>query len=195
VPAPTNPYGPNWVVGNLHSQCSGFGPPTIVPKCTALASELGWPAIANVTSTFVAATDTHAAYCNVQLNYSAIRGTGYGYADGQDQSINIGIGLPLNSADGGSGGIQGAWNGRLQNLGGGGCVGNVGATTSATDAGYVGSSTDTGHTSAENGLYCNFGVISAPQAPSNTLNVGKIDDFIIEGIHEQVEWTKLVARI
>jgi feruloyl esterase len=44
------------------------------------------------------------------------------------QAIRIGIGLPINSADGGAGGVQGAWNGKLQNLGGGGLVGSVGAT-------------------------------------------------------------------
>ena len=108
--------------------------------------------------------------------------------------------------DHGTGGVQGAWNGRLQHLGGGGLVGSVGSTTSATDASYVGSSTDTGHTGAQNGSAeggGNFGVTGTysppnsfvPTTPNDTLDVGKIDDYIIEGIHEQVQWGKLISRI
>ena len=113
-----------------------------------------------VTSTLMTATATHAAYCNVQLTYTSIgspgssaplQNTAYGYGTNENQAINIGIGLPLSAADTGTGGVQGAWNGRLQHLGGGGLVGSVGSTTSATDAGYVGSSTDTGHTGARTG--------------------------------------------
>ena len=79
--------------------------------------------------------------------------------------------------------------GSFKNLGGGGLVGSVGATTSATSDGYVGSSTDGGHTTAQNGARGNFGVIQA----SNQLNRGKIIDYIIESVHQQVEWSKLLA--
>ena len=41
-------------------------------------------------------------------------------------TFRFGIGLPLIAAEGGSGGVQGAWNGKLQGLGGGGPIGNVG---------------------------------------------------------------------
>jgi hypothetical protein len=141
----------------------------------------------------------------------------------ENQAIKIGVGLPLSKADMascssncGTPGVQGAWNGRLENLGGGGLVGNVGSTTGATNAGYVGTSTDTGHTTAQNGTGQgggNFGVTGnyspvnanvpttpddighAPFGTSGTLDVGKINDYIIEGIHQQVEWGKLISRV
>jgi len=43
------------------------------------------------------------------------------YGTNAEQNINIRVGLPLNSRDGGKGGIEGAWNGRTQGTGGGGC--------------------------------------------------------------------------
>ncbi len=135
----------------------------------------------------------HAAYCSAVFTYSARGDRKDGYAPGQMQHIKIAIGLPLNSMDGGTGGsVNGAWNGKLENLGGGGCAGNVAAPTAATDAGYVGSSTDTGHTTEENGSgqRCDFGVIQ----DSHELNKGMIDDFIYEGVHQQVEWSKTLAK-
>ena len=80
----------------------------------------------------------------------------------------------------------------------------------------MGTSTDTGHTTAQNGTAQgggNFGVTGnytpanpnvpttpddighAPFDTSGTLDVGKIDDYIIEGVHQQVEWGKLLSRI
>src|SRR5262249_46299775 len=47
------------------------------------------------------------------------------YGKSAEQNINIRVGLPLSSLDGGTGGIQGAWNGRTQGVGGGGCAGNL----------------------------------------------------------------------
>ncbi len=79
----------------------------------------------------------------------------------------------------------------MRNFGGGVCAGSVGDTFSATDIGYIGTSTDTGHTVAENGMRCDFGVIQ----PTNKLNLGLIDDFIYEGVHQQVLWGKEVAEI
>jgi hypothetical protein len=177
-----------------------------------------------VASATVAAAGTHAGYCNVQFTYSAIGSPGsgapveslsFGYGGTttpdstnttERQAIQIGIGLPLSAVDGGSGGLQGAWNGRLQNLGGGGNVGSVSSTTGATDGGYVGSSTDGGHTIAQNGNAeggANFGVTgtysppnsTVPSSPNNAEDVGKTDDFIIESVHQQVEWSKLISRI
>src|ERR1700722_18826658 len=52
------------------------------------------------TATIVAATSANAAYCNVQLQFSAQSGPTYGYAVGESQTIDIGIGLPLNTTDG-----------------------------------------------------------------------------------------------
>jgi hypothetical protein len=136
------------------------------------------------TSALVPATTKNAAYCNVQMTFSSKSGPAFGYAAGESQSINIGVGLPLNSADGGSGGVQGTWNGRVQNIGGGGNVGSVGATTSATNAGWVGSSTDGGHTTAQNGTLGNFAIIQG----TGQLDLGKINDFTWESLHQQYIW-------
>ncbi len=107
------------------------------------------------------------------------------------QTIGLGIGLPLNSVDGGAGKMQGAWNGKIENLGGGGLIGTVGSVTSATNAGFVGSSTDGGHNTAQNGgTLGNFGVIQA----THQLDVGKITDFASESIHQQYVWAKWLAN-
>jgi Tannase and feruloyl esterase len=140
----------------------------------------------------------HVAYCRVQFTYSARAGSSAGYAQGQAQHITIAVALPLNSTDGGRGGIEGNWNGKLENLGGGGCGGVLeggGSLTIATDAGYVGSTTDTGHTDSENGARpnsrCNFGVIQA----AGTLNTGMIKDFIYDAVHEQVKWAVALSKV
>ena len=78
-------------------------------------------------TTLVAAAGTNAARCEANFIYSARGGPADGYAEGQNQRIVLRVGLPLNSMDGGAGGVQGAWNGKVQNLGGGGLAGNVGA--------------------------------------------------------------------
>src|SRR5262249_4388279 len=167
--------------------CATFASPaSAAVGCTFLATNpdyglAGNPVIKSASAVIVPASvsPAHKAYCNVQFTYSAEAGPANGYDVGQVQHIRIGIGLPLNPADSGSGGIQGAWNGKLQNLGGGGLIGNVGATTNATDAGYVGSSTDGGHTTAEIGTVGNFGIIQS----THQLNLGMIDDYIYEAQH------------
>ena len=143
-----------------------------VPPASALATLT--PAVPN-------------ARCELNFIYSSRGGTKDGYAEGQDQRIVLRVGLPLNSVDGGSGGVQGAWNGKLQNLGGGGLVGNVGGVTAATNTGYVGSSTDSGHPAADNP---NFAVIQA----THELNKGRLDDFLNESIHQQYRWALWAAR-
>ena len=69
-----------------------------------------------------------------------------------------------------------------------GLVGGLGATTDATNAGYVGSVTDGGHTSAQanNGA---FGVTS-----QNKLDVGQITDFASESLHQQYLGALAVAK-
>ncbi len=102
-----------------------------------------------------------------------------------DQNINIRVGLPLNSVDGGSdGSVQGAWNGRTQGIGGGGCSGSL-SVTGPVSARYVGSGTDTGHS----GGSCTPGV-----NPDGTYNFLFINDFIRTSIIEQVLFMKSVAE-
>src|SRR6185437_6720042 len=105
------------------------------PRCTTLATD---PAIKSATSAIVAAAGANVSYCKVSLLYGTT----------PNQNINIVVGLPLSAADGGSGGVQGAWNGRTQGLGGGGCAGNL-SVTAAVNTGYVGSGTDGGHSGGD----------------------------------------------
>ncbi len=122
------------------------GPPT----CAQLATNPAYGLAGNVNITqtasdnqglvspsaaIVPATSTNAAYCLVHFQFSSESGPAYGYAVGESQTIGIVIGLPLNSADGGtphnpSGyswtAVNGAWNGKVVNLGGGGFKDNWG---------------------------------------------------------------------
>jgi len=196
---------------------SGAATPADVPLCTELgarvlsdpgiarelrkiASPVGgavryvddWKLLA-ATSVVKAASGSAPAYCEVNLT--------------QSPTVNVRVGLPLSAADGGSGGMQGAWNGKVENLGGGGWVGTVGAVTTAVAAGYVGSSTDTGHSKA----WCNAinpatgqpnslpdcgidggGFILDPQ---NNLMKWQVDLYIRDGILEQTVWALELAKV
>src|ERR1700687_4506636 len=155
------------------------GPNRALPNCAALASDpagviAGNPAIRSATSVVLPAQGIDDAYCKASLLY----------ATNPSQNINIVIGLPLSAADGGTGGAQGAWNGRTEGLGGGGCSGNLNPIA-AVNAGYVGSGTDLGHPGGD----CEPGV-----NPDGTYNVQFIEDFIRDGIKQQVLWAKRVAE-
>jgi len=167
------------------------------PFITATASDN--QGLASPTAVIVAATATNAAYCNVHLQFSSRSGPAFGYAAGESQTIGISVGLPLNSTDGGTPhnpkgyswtALNGAWNGKVENLGGGGFAGSLGATTDATNAGYVGSTTDGGHNSAQNGNDGDFGVIQA----THQLDIGKIIDFQSESLHQQYQWALALAN-
>jgi hypothetical protein len=122
--------------------------------------------------------------CEANFVYSSRGGPRYGYAVGQDQRIMLRVGLPLNALDNSGSSL---WNGKVQNLGGGGLVGNVGGVTAATNAGYVGSSTDSGHPAADNP---NFAVIQE----THELNEGRLDDFLNESIAQQYQWALKLAH-
>jgi len=154
-------------------------PAAAAPACSALASDpagaiAGDPSIKSASSALVPAAGANVAYCKVSLLYG----------ENPTQNINIVIGLPLSAGDGGAGGVQGAWNGRTQGLGGGGCSGNLNPSP-AVNAGYVGSGNDLGHT----GGNCEPAV-----NPNGTYNVQFIEDFIRNGIKQQVLWAKKVAE-
>jgi hypothetical protein len=152
------------------------------PSCSALAAQvLTNPDISAATSAVQPAAGANLSYCLVNITYSHLAGPMAGYLPGQSQTVKIGIGLPLSTADGGSGGVQGNWNGRIEDLGGGGYVGSVGSVTGATNLGNVGSSTDTGHTGGTPLFALNS---------NGTLNWGLINDFAYNGIHAQAVWSK-----
>jgi hypothetical protein len=85
--------------------------------------------LASPSAIIVPATATNAGYCAVHFQFSSQSGPAHGYAVGESQTIGINIGLPLNSTDGGMPknpngyswtAVNGAWNGKIENLGGGG---------------------------------------------------------------------------
>jgi len=154
-------------------------PPPEPVSCAELATDpenglLGAPGVKSVNSQIIAASGSNAAYCQVNILYG----------ENDSQNINIRVGLPLNELDGGTGGVQGAWNGRTQGIGGGGCSGslNVGGPV---NAGYVGSGNDTGHA----GGNCEPGVNE-----DGTYNLQFINDFIRNGMKQQILFSKAVAK-
>ena len=128
-------------------------------------------------------------YCQVDLVYDAgLAGPKDGYDEGQHQSIGIRIGLPLRADDGG---VGARWNGKIQNLGSGGCMGYLGSVTQATNHGYVGSTSDGGHGAPWVLFNCDFGVIQS----QHKLNVGLIRDFSSEHVIWQTRVTKSLVKI
>ena len=128
-------------------------------------------------------------YCLVDFVISERGGPEHGYAAGEVQRVGIRVGLPANSADGGTGGGpdgQGSWNGRVRNLGGGGLVGALNPVFPATNARYVGSFTDSGHI----GMDPAFGVIEE----ARELNLGTIEDFFSESLRLQYQWALRLAN-
>ena len=137
-----------------------------LPTCAALNADpanglAGNPVVISRTATLVPVGGNVAiAYCLVDFVVSERGGPAHGYAEGEIQRVGLRIGLPANTADGGTnGGLdgEGAWNGKIRNLGGGGLVGSLNPVTTATNTRYVGSFTDSGHTGADPA----FGVIQA----------------------------------
>jgi hypothetical protein len=80
--------------------------------------------------------------------------------------------------------VQGAWNGRTQGIGGGGCAGNL-AVNAPVNGGYVGSGNDTGHAGGD----CEPGVNL-----DGTYNLQFINDFIRNGMKQQILFSKAVAK-
>jgi hypothetical protein len=163
---------------------AGFASPATVRSaeaapqtCASLATDpaLTGNPIKTVTSAVIAAAGQNRAYCQVNL----LVGTS------DAQNINVRVGLPLNSLDGGTGGVEGAWNGRTQGIGGGGCSGSLNVNA-PVNAGYVGSGNDTGHT----GGNCEPGVNL-----DGTYNLQFINDFIRNGMKAQILLSKEVTAL
>jgi hypothetical protein len=151
---------------------SKHGQPPEPVSCAALATDadnglLGAPGVKSVTSAVIAASGPNVSYCQVNILYG----------ESDAQNINIRVGLPLNELDEGTGGPpgMGAWNGRTQGIGGGGCAGSLNVL-SPVNAGYVGSGNDTGHA----GGNCEPGVNE-----DGTYNLQFINDFIRNGMKQQ----------
>src|SRR4051812_38463468 len=165
-----------------------------VPHCADLAALIKTdPRVLAATSVIAPAAGNTPAYCQVNLT--------------QFHAINIRVGLPLSAADNGTGGVQGAWNGKVQNLGGGGFAGSVGAVTGPVSTRYVGSSTDTGHNTAwcnainpDTGQRnaqpnCGAGGAGFVLDPTNGLIDWQVTDFITDSLYAQVTWSLNIARL
>jgi len=156
------------------------GPPPRPPQplmCSQLAGDagglVGAPGIKAVTAVIAPAAGDNVSFCQVDVLYGT----------SPEQNINVRVGLPLGPLDGGSGGVVGAWNGRTQGIGGGGCAGSL-SVNAPVNAGYVGSGNDTGHS----GGNCEPGVNA-----DGTYNLQFINDFIRNGMKAQVLLSKRVA--
>jgi feruloyl esterase len=173
------------------------GPST--PTCTDLATNPAWglagnPYVSGVTAVVTPPSGNNLAYCQVNFTDHTLAGPEYGYLPGQTSKFRIRVGLPLNADDGGTGGVQGAWNGNVQTLGNGGFAGGVTGVTSATNTGYVGTGTDTGHNSSITNPIPNPNppptTVQAPPSengaafglkPDGTVNKGRLMDYALRG--------------
>src|SRR5262249_31102653 len=91
-------------------------------QCPQLAGIAFDPNIKSITSALSGSGATQ--FCNVNINWGR----------NADENIHIVVGLPSNSRDGGTGGIEGRWNGRTQGIGGGGGTGEPGGAPRANSA-------------------------------------------------------------
>jgi pimeloyl-ACP methyl ester carboxylesterase len=187
------------------------GPPT--PTCSDLATNPAWglagnPAVTGLTAVVTPAVGNNLAYCQVNFTDGTLVGPEFGYLPGQTSKFRIRVGLPLSATDGGTGGVQGSWNGNIQTLGNGGFAGSVTGVTSATNTGSVGTGTDTGHNSSITSSIPNPNpppaTVQIPPSesgatfglnPDGTVNYGRIMDYGWRGQHHANLWGQQIAKI
>jgi len=187
------------------------GPPT--PTCSDLGTDPAWglagnPSITGLTAEITPPSGPNVAYCQVNFTDVTLVGPEFGYRPGQTSQFKIRVGLPMNASDGGTGGVQGAWNGNIRTLGNGGFAGSVTGVTSATNGGYVGTGTNTGHDSSIRNPIPNPNpppaTVEAPPSengaafglnPDGTINHGRIMDYGWRGQHHANMWGQRIAKI
>jgi hypothetical protein len=133
------------------------------------------------------------------------------YSVGETQMVEIGIALPLNSADGGSGGIEGDWTGGMMTTGGSGSSGekplsaetpytegldDTGSPGYAIRQGFIATMTDTGQiaAAAANASAADWFLTTASESPPNAIVYGPIADWLYRGTHYGKEWGDAIAR-
>ena len=173
----------------ITTPATALGQEPELPTCDELAIDPAWglvgnPAVVSVTAAELAAFDR--PYCRVDLTWSTpgLSGPEAGYAEGESQSIRIGIALPDRED----------WTGRLITTAGGGAQGSVpnvvggepDSYTAKISIGAIGAGTDSGHVGGGG----DFGVIQA----TNELNIGKITDWIGRANGTAVRLTKELAE-
>src|SRR4051812_38132575 len=183
------------------------------PACADLATNPAWglagnSQISGLTAQVTPASGANAAYCQVDFTDVSLGGRVFGYLPDQKSKIRIRVGLPLSAGDGGTGGVQGAWNGKVQSRGNGGFAGAVSDVRPATNAGYVGTGSDTGHNAAVTNPIPNPNpppaTVEAPPSeagaafglnPDGTVNYGRIMDYAWRGQHHANLWGRKIAGI
>jgi feruloyl esterase len=183
------------------------------PTCSDLATDPAWglagnPSITGLTAEITPPSGQNLTYCQVNFTDVTLVGPEFGYLPGQTSKFRIRVGLPLNANDGGTGGVQGAWNGNILTLGNGGFAGSVTGVTSATNDGYVGTGTDTGHNSSITNAIPNPNpppaTVQAPPSEAGatfglnldgTINYGRIMDYGWRGQHHANMWGRRIAKI
>ena len=160
-----------------------------------------------VTAEIVPAGSGNLAYCQVVFQL--------------EPAITIEVGLPLNTLDGGTGGVgggcgvtsvvnnscvEGNWNGKIEAIGNGGFSGSVPGVTSATNVGFVGSSSDNGHSTnwcnatnpktgkpdAQPG--CGTGGGGFVLDPNDNLITEQVTDFIDTSEVDQTTWAVTLTK-
>jgi tannase/feruloyl esterase len=172
TPAPTHAFGPDWVSGNLQSQCAGFAPTTAAPTCTT--STFNVPNLTVASAVDVPATNTTPEYCQV---IGAVATIGEGYDPG---SAQFRLKLPVQ------------WNNHFLFEGCGGNCGSITATSvNAVDnaeslgLGYAVVNTDTGHEQDPTTPDPTW-ILLAPGVP----NMPAIIDFYYREVHQVTVATK-----
>jgi feruloyl esterase len=140
------------------------------------------------------------AYCQVNFTYTTGQsGPADGYDVGQIPQIKIQVTLPLNSLDGGSGGVQGNWVGKIMVSGSAGSSTTLNPTTYDEGRnfsqvgypirlGYVGAISDNGNISRTTVPL----ITSGPQA--GQLATGPINDWTHLGTHYAKQWAVSLAN-
>ena len=183
------------------------GPPT--PTCSDLATNPAWglagnPTVTGLTAVVTPAAGANPAYCQVNFTDGTLVDQ-IRLPAGRDFELQNSCWLALERQDGGTGSVQGSWNGKIQTLGNGGFAGSVTAVTSATNTGYVGTGTDTGHNSSMTNPVPNPIPPATVQPPPSengamfglntdgTLIYGRIKDYGWRGQHHANLWGKRIA--
>src|SRR5205807_122744 len=133
-------------------------------------------------------------------------GPDFGYLPGQTSKFRIRVGLPLNANDGGTGGVQGAWNSKIRTLGNGGFAGQVVGVTSATNLHYIGTGSDGGHNSSITHpvpwpggpqptvqTYPDESSAAFATNADGSVNFGRIDDYAYRSEHHANLWAQKIG--
>jgi hypothetical protein len=182
-----------------------------LPTCAQLGTSLAAnPALTGVTAVIVPVNlpTVTVPYCQLNFTDVSLAGPKFGYRTGQTSLYGIQIGLPLSLADGGSGNVQGDWNGKVRTLGNGGFAGAIVAITAGTNEGYITTTSNSGHNGAivvtapwPNGPLPTTNVFPDQSSAAfainadGSLNLGELDDYAYRSEHHANMWARKLSPI